>query len=455
MPSPIPRVILKFRDSATLPYADDIGGDIDRQTGGAWTALQRQFPGVRIRRLYRTVSQKELNDLVQRAVASDPTYRPPNFFAYYVVAFPDAFDAQDVASVLARWPLVEFAYPERAASTPAGGGLNPTSYALNHLQGYEDPAPRGIDARCAWGIPGGDGYGQRVIDLEVGWTLNHDDFVVHNPQLLFGAIDPAECSHGTSVLAVICARDGPAGILGVAPNVDSVNVVSYLLNGMVAASNIPDAIVAATQQLSVGHVLVLEVELGFLPCEIDPSCYAPIRLATALGIAVVEAAGNGGQDLDTWLDSAGHPILFRDPNNTWFLDSRAIIVAAATSGLPHRRTASSNYGTRIDCYAWGDNVTTASSANAGDTSSHTVPPEFKNTSAATAIVAGAALSVQGMVEAATGARLPPALLQAALRQGTGSVDAIGIMPDLCAIAASIERIVTTLPQAPTNLRIQK
>jgi hypothetical protein len=58
-----------------------------------------------------------------------------------------------------------------------------------------------------------------------------------------------------------------------------------------------------------------------------------------------------------------------------------------------------------------------------------------------------------MVEAATGVRLQPAILRTALQRGTGSIDAIGIMPDLCAIAASLAGTVKTQPQAPTNLRI--
>jgi serine protease len=454
MPAQIPRVILKFHDSVMLPYEDGIGSAIDQRTGDSWRALEQRFPGVEIVRLYRAVSQDELTDTIRRAVANDSTYRPPNFFTFYVVRFPETVDAEEVASALRLWPSVELAYPEGVPSAPTGGALNPGSYALNHLQGYEDPAPLGIDARCAWGIPGGDGFGQAVIDLEAGWTLNHDDFVVHHPQLLFGGLDPAQCSHGASVLGIICARENKAGTLGVAPNVDSVNVVSYVsAAGVPAAANIPDAIAAATNHLDAGNVLVLEVELNFMPCEIDAACYATIRLATALGISVVEAAGNGAQNLDTWVDSAGHPTLFRDPNNSWFKDSLAIMVAAATSATPHRRSVVSNFGARIDCYAWGDSVMTSSSVNAGDLSSHTAPPEFSKTSAATAIIAGAALSVQGMAEAATGGRLPPTQLRQALGLGTASADPIGIMPDLCAIAASLEEAVKTHPQAPTNLRI--
>ena len=327
-------VMLKFRDDVSLPYTDDdVGVAIDRRDNGLWSRLRQQFPGIRIRRLYRTEPDR-LRQLVARAVANDPEYRPPNFFSFFVIELPAAINPDAVALALALSPIVDRAYRELEPSTPAG--INASSYALNSLQGYEDPAPIGIDARCAWTVPGGDGHGQAVIDLEIGWTLDHDDFAVHNPQKLFGEIEDGERSHGTSVLGVVCARDNPYGVLGIAPNVQSVNVVSYKRDAraMPETNTIPDAIAEAVLQLQSGHVLLLEVSVNFHPCEIDFFCYEAIRLATAAGIAVVEPAGNGNQNLDLFVDDAGLRILFRDPLNKDFRDSRAIIVASATRGIP-------------------------------------------------------------------------------------------------------------------------
>ena len=459
MPSTkVQRVMLKFRDTVNLPYVDDVGNEIERQGIGPWSQLEQQHAGIRVLRLYRSLDQDALRRLVERGTANDPEYRPPNFLTYFVVEAPLGGDIDSMASTLRSWALVELAYNEPRPYSP--GGVNPGMYALNASQGYEDAAPVGIDARCAWNIPGGDGHGQAVIDMEVGWTLNHHDFVAHHPALLFGAIEDADRSHGTSVLGFVCAVGNNSGIVGIAPNVQAVNVVSYKADpsSQPSAATIPDAIAQAVLHLAVGNVLLLEVELNFLPCESDPACFAAIRLATAAGIAVVEAAGNGNQNLDQFVDALHHPILLRAPGNPWFTDSLAIMVASSTTTVPHARRASSNHGSRIDCYAWGDSVQTCSSANAGDTGSHTVAPEFMDTSAAAAIIAGAALSVQGMREAAGLARFDPADLRAALQKGTPSSDPIGVMPDLCAIGGSITyhrppSSPTNRPSPPRNLRV--
>ena len=63
-----------------------------------------------------------------------------------------------------------------------------------------------------------------------------------------------------------------------------------------------------------------------------------------------------------------------------------------SDGQRHRRIARASFGSRIDCYAWGENVTTADGA---DNKSYV--NNFHGTSAASAIVAGAAILVQQMV----------------------------------------------------------
>jgi hypothetical protein len=76
-------------------------------------------------------------------------------------------------------------------------------------------------------------------------------------------------------------------------------------------------------------------------------------------------------------------------------------VAAATSRNPHARLNESNFGSRIDCYAWGENIRTTWH-HPGD------PPyaDFGGTSGASAIIAGAALSVQGIYAKNLNTRIP-------------------------------------------------
>ncbi|MBE9550188.1 MAG: hypothetical protein IMF09_12355 [Proteobacteria bacterium] len=65
-------------------------------------------------------------------------------------------------------------------------------------------------------------------------------------------------------------------------------------------ANVPDAIVAAIATMDFGQVLLLEVQtvapaapVFGAPVELIDESFEAIRLASALGIIVVEAGGNG------------------------------------------------------------------------------------------------------------------------------------------------------------------
>ena len=455
------RVIVKFQDNIDLPYEDGIEREIEARGLGSWSRLERRFPGIRIRRLYTLLKREEILALVRRGQERNAKYRAPKFFTYFVVDCPPEVRPVALAEALKAWPSVQTAYPEPASSAPA---VDPSAYGLSGAQGYLSAAPLGIGARFAFGIPGGDGANQTVIDLETGWTLDHDDIIEHSPQILAGVIENARRPHGTNVLGVICAKNKgataaapSAGIVGIAPNVKAVNVVSYYqitqvspnLPNKLQADPIADAIAYAAYQFESsndpGNVLVLEVQIDDdLPCEACEAYFETICAATAAGVVVVEAAGNGQQDLDCYVgtDIAGTHKGERifDRNTPWeFQESGAIMVASSLSPVPHERQPQSNFGTRIDCYAWGENVETSDSNVSGtDKSSHT--PYFDGTSAATAIVAGAALSVQGMREALRGTRFTnPSDLRAILSDPTMNTlskslaEKIGVMPNLQAI----------------------
>src|SRR4029453_8232234 len=94
-------------------------------------------------------------------------------------------DLQALARSLRSWPSVKTAYVDIPAVDPVvNAGDDPRS----SNQGYLDPSPDGIDAEYAWGFPGGDGAGQRVIDLERGWTFNHEDLTAHGATMLHGTL---------------------------------------------------------------------------------------------------------------------------------------------------------------------------------------------------------------------------------------------------------------------------
>ena len=148
---------------------------------------------------------------------------------------------------------------------------------------------------------------------------------------------------------------------------------------------------------------------------------------------MIEAGGNGNNDLDLFKDNNNHEILNR--NSHEFKDSGAIMVGAASSTVPHLRMYFSNYGSRIDCYAWGENIDTTGDGWKGNlTNSYTT--DFGGTSGASPIITGAAVCLQGIAKS-TGHLLSPYEMRSILSDtniGTLSsdptVDRIGVMPDL-------------------------
>lgn len=336
------------------------------------------------------------------------------------------------------------AYVEPVAESPASPVAVPPLTARSG-QGWLRARPEGVDAWAAWAHEGGDGAGVRVVDVEQGWQLAHPDVdgLVGGPLVHRNRFDddPAEGAHGTSVLGLVAGRANPVGGTGIAPGAGV--AVSSHYDGTDTVRTV-DAVLAAREHLDPGDVLLVEVHLptlGYLCAEADDATFHALRLASAKGIVVVEAAGNGSADLSAWTGPDGRR-LDRDVPE---LDSGAIVVAAGRSGhetdaagvTGHRwnHPAGSNHGARVDCYAWGDAVRAPVVEDYDD---------FGGTSAAAAIVAGAVAAVQGM-RRATGAEPLDTLGMRALLRGTPgtpqvpvtSTRLIGVMPDLAALAGAL------------------
>lgn len=432
-----PRVVVKLRNDA---------GDPSVSLGEALERLGAR-PDLRMERAVRSVEPKRLTEMQERAMRLDPTYRPSNLQAYVYIDIPPGIDPEAMAKALMASPDVEIAYVDRPAPDPL---VNAADDPRSPSQGYLDPSPDGIDAEYAWGFAGGDGAGLKVIDLERGWTLDHEDLVAKGASLLgAGTIRDGSRSHGTSVLGQLCAVDNTIGCVGIVPSVD-VDVVSYW------GSTRVDAITTAIANLAFGDVLLIEAQVGadatglLGPIEVYDAEFDALRLATALGIVVVEAGGNGtnngsapAMNMDTWADPLGRQLF--NPLSSDFRDSGAIIVTAATSAAPHTRLVYGPHGTRIDCYAWGQNIDTCASNTSGATNLYTTG--FSGTSGASPIITGAALAVQAMNQAAHGFRFNPKQLRAILRNpanGTppapSETTLMGVMPDLRIIANNILNI---------------
>ncbi|MEQ9318411.1 MAG: hypothetical protein RIF41_04600, partial [Polyangiaceae bacterium] len=183
------------------------------------------------------------------------------------------------------------------------------------------------------------------------------------------------------------------------------------------------------------------------PVEAHPDLYDLVARAVRSGVVVIEVGGNGttgpddrgGQtpalDMDRLVvptDEGPAPIFDRT-----YRDSGAIIVSAATDDPEPRRLPYAPHGGRIDLFARAQGVFCPDSERGEKTRYSST---FSGTSAAGAIVAGAALCLQSHASA-QGSPLDGWQMRELLAHGgTPSADgeAIGVMPNLAAAVEALD-----------------
>jgi len=424
---------------------------LDATSDQAWLesrlGSQPELSSIVVRLQFRgnDAADRRVERLLERAQRQDRSYmRGAELFRYCALLCSPPVDSKALLEEIRSY--IPEAYLEHLLLSPYAGGQK-----VVHVvdQGYVLSAPIGIGIKHAWNLAGGDGAGMRFIDIEAGWNLNHNDLIDAGITLICGEnVDmDGSAGHGTAVLGIVAAMDNHRAIRGIASGVPSVRVASPV-DGTTMMSDLPFAITSAAHELRFGDVLLIEQhtnygEPNWVPVESQPAVFEAIRLATATGVVVIEPAGNGRLDLDENGFSADHE------------DSGAIVVGAATSGVPHLRSTRSNYGSRIDCFAWGESIVTLGEPSLVykfapkrstwgsylmarkdlEDSPHELIFNFEDTSGAAAILAGVALSVQGLAQEHLRFRLSPwqlRLLLADPRNGTpsGEGERIGVMPDL-------------------------
>jgi hypothetical protein len=362
------------------------------------------------------------------AAAAQPVFR-----SYVVIEPPAGADAIDLARTLNERADVEIAYVEGGPTPPP---VSPANNPLSGNQGYLAAAPGGIDAYWAWGHA--DGSGVDFVDLEQGWTLNHEDLAAAAIGIISG-LNQTYTGHGTAVLGEVVGVDNFIGVVGVAPSARARVVSQWRTAGNYQTA---DAIRSAMSAMRAGDVLLLEAQTTYppgtdlLPVEVEQAVYDAIRAATDAGIVVIEAGGNGAVDLDQFQDVRGRRILNRSSPD--FQDSGAVMVGAASSAAPHGRLSFSNFGSRVDCYAWGENVQSTGDGWTGN-ALNTYTSSFGGTSGASPIVTGAAVLLQAWA-LGRAFSYPPHTLRALLSDpalntasANPTVDRIGLMPNLKAI----------------------
>lgn len=358
-----------------------------------------------------------LNNLAATASQNNPDYTAPDFSTNYFAVMEPGKDYSDIITQLSENAEIEFAFEE---SFPIAATVDGSDDPMAIFQEYESASPLGVASFAAWD-KNITGSGIQVIDIEAEWDLDHEDLPAGIP-LLTGenTIDFLNAAdHGTSVLGIICGQDNDKGVVGVAPNV-TMKVASIIFS---PSFSVAKALCKAITNSAAGDIILIEQQTAeFLPVEVSPLNFLLIQLATACDIIVIEPAANGRKDLNN-IQVNGKSVLNRDSPD--FLDSGAIMVGASTGIDPHKKNTATNFGNRVDCFATGENVTTAGKNNR-------YIRNFKNTSAASAIITGVAALVQEYA-AGQGARLTSSQMRVLLSddsKGLRSPDPIGTMPDL-------------------------
>lgn len=365
----------------------------------------------------------------------------PNLNLFYIAEFQETtkIRVQSLIDDLNRLDFVEVAFPCPIPKVPVCNvsDISPPTPNFEGSQGYLSPAPLGVDANFGWTIPGGTGQGIVIIDLENAWNENHEDYCI-DPNYVLNGTSPgsgSDFNHGTAVLGEMVGQDNGYGVTGIVPDATA-GVHSWAAGG-----SFGNTIMVTSLSINQGDFILLEVHIpgpnhtggtaqfGLVPCEWNISAYFAIQTATGDGRIVIQAAGNGEQDLDA------------PEYNDWFAksnDSGAITVGAGTpsGNAPEWFT---NYGETVDLSGWGSGVYTTGygevSFGTNDVNQE-YTDSFGGTSSASPIVTGALASLQGFYKNISGGSATLSALELRdLFMASGSPQAqsfkqIGVRPNI-------------------------
>ncbi|MBW2256173.1 MAG: DUF11 domain-containing protein [Deltaproteobacteria bacterium] len=396
--------------------------------------------------------------------------RLPDLTLFHRIKLPKGQDPEALVAELQELDIVETAYvAPPLAPLPQTPDFEPE-------QGYLDDPPDSIGIRIAWEIPGGRGSGVIIADVEYDWNTDHEDLSAATDAkvlLLPGETNtpPFNPDHGTAVLGELIADDNGEGVTGMVHEAD-IRMSPTKIDG---TNSVANAINRASAVLDVGDVILIEAQTqgahggcdtsgqtGCVPVEYHLAEFVAIQAATALGRVVVEAAGNGSEDLDH-ADYAG---IF-----DWTRDSGAIIVGAGfhpgATDPARSKIDFSTYGSRVDVQGWGRGITTTGYGDrfpGGCDSWDNCPAashdrlyrtSFGGTSGASPIVTAAVTSIQAIAMERGDAPLTPAAMRDLLvSTGTPQQDStafpaadfpIGPLPNLAAALTADVEVTKSAP----------
>ena len=358
---------------------------------------------------------------------------------YFVLRVPPGLSTEELVDAFQKLPEVEFA---SAMPLPMPA---PTPPDFQPLQGYLNEATDGIGASYAWTRPGGTGTNVTIVDIESGWNLAHLDLPAIGTWIPPGMTATyIFIDHGTAVLGEMASLANGWGTTGIAHGATFRVAPDFLDLSMRIATQI--TYVTGPGRLVPGDVILIEEQIagpryrsnsgsqfGLVAVEWDKAIYDAIVTAVGNGIHVVEAAGNGSQNLDDPVYSKGHqqhyPFLPANNSGAIIVGAGAAPAAFGGSDADRSRLWFSNYGSRLDLQGWGQRVVTIGWGGLYNSEGTNLLYEgnFGGTSSASPIVAAAVALYESVQESETGAIVSPASLRSQLKL-TGSPQQAGTYP---------------------------
>lgn len=390
------RILVKFRDDLPVRLREGrlaaVGPDAQALSAAGGLLQRLLTAGVKWERTHR-VTEEKLSELREKAQRNSGKAMP-DLNTEFILRVPKGMSAQALIDELNALDTVELAAPmPLPAPPPVAGNYQPQ-------QGYLGAAPTGIDANYAWTQLAGAGGNVWICDIEYSWNLNHIDLnaTLIGPAPTAAASTQNNMDHGNAVVGVMGARNDGVGTVGAVYN----STFFVATHSSAGGYNMAAAITTATGAMRAGDIILLEAQtdgpaaggIDYVPVEWESlATYNAIVTATNAGFIVVEAAGNGSQNLDDPMFNTGHSPFRADH------DSGAIIVGAGgiTAGLGERsRMNFSSFGSTVDLHGWGEGVVTTGYGDLfiADGNNALYTATFGGTSSATPVVASAIAALQ-------------------------------------------------------------
>lgn len=346
-------------------------------------------------------------------------------------------EKQNLANEMSNCHFVEYAYVEMA-TLPIVSDLtsqkdDASSLETEHTpyfvstQGYKDGLTefhKGIDMEYAYSI---GIYGQGITCAVIDGGFNFRHISLRKESFINFDKTDVNHEHGTACAAILYGKDSGFGVRGLVYGADKCYAVSN-------ADESVNALIKILPYLNKGDVISLSWGSDKYPMDYDRAFWEVAKEATAAGIIICISAGNSSVNMDT----AEELEEYRNrPDN-------GVIRIGAGDRFSLERKAFSNYGKLIHVQAWGEGVATAGGKDFYDyiapvplrlTEDCKYKFNFYGTSAATPIVASAAVAIQSWYKQQTGKVLSPIemrdlLITTGIPQKTPSTSHVGPLPNI-------------------------